>query len=56
MLIATDKLSGEEFWSPELKLMGIFASEVASSLRKAYLLCSDQQAVSQYGGGAYYGH
>lgn len=37
MLIATDKLSGEEFWSPELKLMGIFASEVASSLRKAYL-------------------
>jgi putative nucleotidyltransferase with HDIG domain len=37
MLIVTDKLSGEEFWSPELKLMGIFASEVASSLRKAYL-------------------
>lgn len=37
MLVATDKLSGEEFWSPELKLMGIFASEVASSLRKAYL-------------------
>jgi putative nucleotidyltransferase with HDIG domain len=37
MLLAADKLSGEEFWSPELKLMGIFASEVASCLRKAYL-------------------
>jgi len=37
MVIATDKLSGEEFWSQELKLMAIFASEVGSSLRKAHL-------------------
>ncbi len=37
MLIATDKLSGEEFWSQELQLMGIFASEVSSSLQKANL-------------------
>jgi len=37
MMIATDKLSGEEFWSQELKLMGIFASEVASAIRKARL-------------------
>jgi len=37
MLIATDKLSGEEFWSQELQLMGIFASEVSSALQKANL-------------------
>lgn len=37
MLIATDKLSGEEFWSQELKLMGIFAAEVSSALQKAHL-------------------
>lgn len=37
MLVATDKLSGEEFWSQELQLMGIFASEVSSALQKANL-------------------
>ncbi|MCK7470778.1 MAG: GAF domain-containing protein, partial [Desulfomicrobium escambiense] len=37
MLIATDKLSGVEFWSQELQLMGIFASEVSSALQKANL-------------------
>lgn len=37
MVIACDKLSGEEFWSQELKLMAIFASGVASSLRRARL-------------------
>jgi putative nucleotidyltransferase with HDIG domain len=37
MLIATDKLSGEEFWSQELQLMGIFAPEVAATIRKASL-------------------
>ncbi len=37
LLIACDKLSGEEFWSRELKLMGLFASEVAASIRKAQL-------------------
>jgi putative nucleotidyltransferase with HDIG domain len=37
MLIATDKLSGEEFWSQELQLMGIFAAEVSSALQKAHL-------------------
>ncbi len=37
MLIATDKLSGEEFWSQELQLMEIFASEVSSALQKAHL-------------------
>ncbi|MHC1697298.1 MAG: HD-GYP domain-containing protein [Geobacteraceae bacterium] len=37
MLIATDKLSGEEFWSQELQLMGIFAAEVSSALQKANL-------------------
>jgi len=37
MLLACDKLSGEEFWSRELKLMGMFASEVAASIRKAQL-------------------
>ncbi|HOP39604.1 MAG TPA: HD domain-containing protein [Geobacteraceae bacterium] len=37
MLVATDKVSGEEFWSQELQLMGIFSSEVASSLQKANL-------------------
>jgi putative nucleotidyltransferase with HDIG domain len=37
MVIASDKLSGDEFWSQELKLMAIFASEIGSSLRKAQL-------------------
>jgi putative nucleotidyltransferase with HDIG domain len=37
MVVASDKLSGEEFWSQELKLMDIFASEVGVSLRKAHL-------------------
>lgn len=37
LLLACDKLSGEEFWSRELKLMGLFASEVAASIRKAQL-------------------
>ncbi len=37
LLLACDKLSGEEFWSRELKLMGMFASEVAASIRKAQL-------------------
>jgi putative nucleotidyltransferase with HDIG domain len=37
MLIATDKISGEEFWSQELQLMDIFASEVSSALQKANL-------------------
>lgn len=37
MVIASDKLSGEEFWSQELKLMSIFASEVGVSIRKANL-------------------
>ena len=37
MLVASDKLSGEEFWSQEIKLMGIFAMEVAASIKKAEL-------------------
>ena len=37
MLVASDKLSGEEFWSQELKLMGVFALEAAASIRKAQL-------------------
>ncbi|HEY6838442.1 MAG TPA: HD domain-containing phosphohydrolase [Geobacteraceae bacterium] len=37
MLLASDKLSGEEFWSHDLKLMGVLASEVAASIRKAQL-------------------
>jgi putative nucleotidyltransferase with HDIG domain len=37
LLLASDKLSGEEFWSRELKLMGMFASEVATAIRKAQL-------------------
>ncbi len=37
LLLACDKLSGEEFWSRELKLMGLFASDVAASIRKAQL-------------------
>jgi putative nucleotidyltransferase with HDIG domain len=37
MLIASDKLSGEEFWSRELKLMGVFALEVAAAIKKAQL-------------------
>lgn len=37
MVIASEKLSGEEFWSQELKLMAIFASEVSVSIRKANL-------------------
>jgi putative nucleotidyltransferase with HDIG domain len=37
MLLACDKLSGEEFWSQELKLMGVFAAEVASAIKKAQL-------------------
>jgi putative nucleotidyltransferase with HDIG domain len=37
MLVASDKLSGEEFWSRELKLMRVFALEAASTIRKAQL-------------------
>ncbi len=37
LLLACDKLSGEEFWTRDLKLMGLFASEVAASIRKAQL-------------------
>ncbi|TFG90755.1 MAG: HD domain-containing protein [Syntrophobacterales bacterium] len=37
MVIATDKSSGEEFWSQELQLMGIFAAEVSSAIQKANL-------------------
>ncbi len=37
LLLAADKLSGEEFWSRELKLMGMFALEIAASIRKAQL-------------------
>jgi putative nucleotidyltransferase with HDIG domain len=37
MLVASDKLSGEEFWSRELKLMKVFALEAASAIRKAQL-------------------
>jgi putative nucleotidyltransferase with HDIG domain len=37
MILACDKLSGEEFWSQELKLMGVFAAEVASAIKKARL-------------------
>lgn len=37
MLLASDKLSGEEFWSQDLKLMGVLASEVAASIKKAQL-------------------
>ncbi len=37
MLVASDKLSGAEFWSQELKLMRVFALEAASAIRKAQL-------------------
>ncbi len=37
MLVASDKLSGEEFWSQDIKLMSIFAQEVAASIKKAQL-------------------
>jgi putative nucleotidyltransferase with HDIG domain len=37
MLFASDKLSGEEFWTQELKLMGALAAEVAASIKKAQL-------------------
>jgi putative nucleotidyltransferase with HDIG domain len=37
MLVASDKLSGEEFWSQEIKLMAVFAMEVAASIKKAQL-------------------
>ncbi len=37
LLLVCDKRSGEEFWSRELKLMTMFASEVAASIRKAQL-------------------
>ncbi len=37
LLLASDKLSGEEFWSQELKLMGMLATETAASIRKAQL-------------------
>jgi putative nucleotidyltransferase with HDIG domain len=37
MLVASDKLTGEEFWSQELKLMRVFALEAAASIRKAQL-------------------
>jgi putative nucleotidyltransferase with HDIG domain len=37
LLLACDKLSGDEFWSRELKIMATFAPEVAASIRKAQL-------------------
>lgn len=37
LLMAADKRSGEEFWSRELKLMGMFAMEIAASIMKAQL-------------------
>ncbi len=37
LLLASDKQSGEEFWSQELKLMGMLATETAASIRKAQL-------------------
>ena len=37
MLVASDKLSGEEFWSQDIKLMAVFAMEVAASIKKAQL-------------------
>lgn len=37
LLLASDKRSGEEFWSRELKMMSMFASEIAASIRKAQL-------------------
>lgn len=37
MLIATDKHNKQEFWSQELKMMGLLASEVAAAIRKAQL-------------------
>lgn len=37
MLFASDKLSGEEFWTQELKLMGTLAAEAAASIKKAQL-------------------
>ena len=37
MLIASDKRSGEEFWSHDIKLMSVLALEVASSIKKAQL-------------------
>lgn len=37
MVIACDKLSREEFWSQELKLMGVFALEAAAAIKKAQL-------------------
>lgn len=37
LLLVCDKRSGDEFWSRELKLMSMFASEVAASIRKAQL-------------------
>ncbi|HEY6874532.1 MAG TPA: HD domain-containing phosphohydrolase [Geobacteraceae bacterium] len=37
MLVASDKLSGQEFWSQELKLMAVFALEAAAAIKKAQL-------------------
>lgn len=37
IIFASDKLSGEEFWTQELKLMGALAAEVAASIKKAQL-------------------
>jgi putative nucleotidyltransferase with HDIG domain len=37
MLIASDKLSGEEFWSHDIKIISVFALEVAASIKKAQL-------------------
>ncbi|MRR06144.1 MAG: HD domain-containing protein [Deltaproteobacteria bacterium] len=37
LLLACDKRSGEEFWSRDLKMMSMFASEIAASIRKAQL-------------------
>lgn len=37
ILVASDKLNGEEFWSHELKFMRVLASEAAAAIKKAQL-------------------
>lgn len=37
VIVATDKLDGEEYYSPEIKLLSSFASECAISIKKALL-------------------
>jgi putative nucleotidyltransferase with HDIG domain len=37
MLVASDKLSGQEFWSQDIKIISVFALEVAASIKKAQL-------------------